>query len=89
MEHLDILVKGKVQRVWYRQSTLEKALELGVFGCVKNLPDGNVFIEVEGESEILKEFVDWCRVGPVNAKVEKVISEKKRLKGFKIFQIVK
>ena len=63
MEHLDIIVSGKVQRVWFRQSTLDKALELGVNGYTMNLPNVNVYIEAEAEANVLNYFVEWCRVG--------------------------
>ena len=89
MEHLDIVVSGKVQRVWFRQSTLDKALELGVNGYTMNLPNGNVYIEAEAETKVLNDFVEWCRVGPEYAEVEDFVLNESKLKGFKTFQIVK
>jgi len=89
MEHFDIVVSGKVQRVWFRQSTLDKALELGVNGYVMNLPDGDVYIEAEAESNLLDEFVEWCRVGPEFANVESIKITKSKIKGFNRFQIVR
>ena len=89
MGHLDIVVSGKVQRVWFRQSTLDKAIELGVYGYTMNLPSGDVYIEAEAEQSVLDIFVDWCRVGPEQSKVEDVILTKSKHKGFKSFQIVK
>ena len=89
MEHLDITVGGKVQGVWFRQSTLDKAIELGVNGYTMNLPNGNVYIEVEAETKVLNDFVEWCRVGPEYAEVEDVVLNESKLKGFKTFQIVK
>jgi acylphosphatase len=89
MEHLNIVVTGKVQRVWFRQSTLDKAIELGVNGYTMNLPSGDVYIEAEAESSVLDKFVDWCRVGPELSNVEDVSLTKSKHKGFKSFQIVK
>jgi acylphosphatase len=89
MEHLEITVVGKVQRVWFRQSTLEKALELGVNGYTMNLPNGNVYIEAEADNDTLNQFVEWCKVGSEMSIVENVNVGKGKIKGFKSFQIVK
>ncbi|MGQ9680517.1 MAG: acylphosphatase [Candidatus Bathyarchaeia archaeon] len=70
MIRLHIYVLGKVQGVFYRSNTCEKAEELGITGWVKNLADGRVEIIAEGEEEKLKKLVEWCRVGPRWAKVE-------------------
>ena len=88
MEHINITVKGKVQGVWYRQSTLDKAVELGVTGYTKNLINGDVFIEAEANFEILELLLNWCKVGPKNAIVDNVEFTKSKYKGFKIFEIV-
>ena len=71
-KHADIIIFGKVQGVLFRSSAKEKADELGVCGYVKNTADGNVFIGAQAEQEILNEFIEWCKRGPVNAKVEKI-----------------
>lgn len=89
MEHFDIVVSGKVQGVWFRQSTLNKAMELGINGYTMNLEEGNVYIEAEGDLNKLDLFIDWCRLGPQNAIVTDVIFTKSKHKGFKSFQIVK
>jgi acylphosphatase len=69
---ISITVSGQVQGVYYRQSTKEKALELGVSGIVKNLPNGNVQILATGTQDQLNELVHWCRQGPPLAKVSGV-----------------
>ena len=89
MDHLDIAVTGKVQGVWFRQSTLDKAIELDVSGYTMNLPNGDVYIEAEADANVLNDFVEWCRVGPEYASVEDIVLNKSKLKGFKSFQIVK
>ncbi len=59
-----IIVTGKVQGVFYRQSTLEKANEFNITGTVKNTKDGqSVEIFATGSPEKLQAFTDWCRVG--------------------------
>jgi acylphosphatase len=69
---ISITVSGQVQGVYYRQSTKEKALELGVSGIVKNLPNGNVHILATGTQHQLNELVHWCKQGPPHAKVSGV-----------------
>jgi acylphosphatase len=70
--HLDLLIRGTVQGVWYRKSAVQEAVRLGVTGYAMNLPDGSVRIEAEGPREALDLFVEWCRVGPPRAIVENI-----------------
>ena len=72
LQTISITVSGMVQGVFYRQSTKEKALELGISGIVKNLPDGNVQIVATGTSGQLDQLVLWCKQGPSQAKVTAV-----------------
>jgi len=67
-----IKVTGRVQGVFFRASTKEKADQLGVKGWVRNEPDGSVLIEAEGEESAINEFKQWCAIGPSAARVEKV-----------------
>ncbi|MBK8816022.1 MAG: acylphosphatase [Methylococcaceae bacterium] len=70
--HVKIWVSGRVQGVFFRQSTKNKARELGVFGKVKNLEDGRVEIIVQAEDTQLQPFLDWCRKGPITARVDHI-----------------
>lgn len=72
MSHVKIKIRGKVQGVLFRLSAKQKADELKIFGFAKNLDDGSVYIEAEGEKENLEKFLKWCHQGPILAKVEKV-----------------
>jgi len=85
--HITIIVKGKVQGVYYRASAKQKAEELGIGGFAQNLPDGSVLIEAEGDETALKEFMDWCRTGPKHAKVSEVKSVSGEKVGYAIFEI--
>jgi acylphosphatase len=67
-----IYVSGRVQGVFYRSNTRRRALELGLTGWVRNLPDGRVEIVVEGEREQVKKLIEWCRRGPPLARVERL-----------------
>ena len=71
-KHVSITITGKVQKVGFRFSAIEKALELGLTGVIKNYDKDSVQIEVQGDVERLKEFLRWCHKGPEGAKVEKV-----------------
>ena len=65
-----IFVSGKVQGVFFRESTKRKAEKLGVFGWVKNLQDGRVEAVFEGGKRNVEEMVNWARKGPIWAKIE-------------------
>lgn len=85
--HLAIRVTGKVQGVFYRASTRDKARSLGLCGFVKNEDDGSVYIEAEGDKEKLDQFVNWCKQGPPNARVDKVEVAEREIKNFTQFEI--
>jgi acylphosphatase len=85
--HYNITVKGKVQGVWFRKYTLNKALEMGVNGWVKNTPEGYVYIEAEANREILQEFLEVIKIGSPRsqvAEVEVIPSDVKNYIGFQI-----
>lgn len=85
--HYTIRVYGKVQGVFFRASTQDKAESLGILGWVKNEPDGTVKIEAEGPEQQMQEFIDWCKQGPTYAKVEKVDLKEDNPQGFVRFEI--
>jgi acylphosphatase len=71
MKHVSIRVFGKVQGVFFRASTRDRARGLNISGNVRNEPDGSVSIEAEGSEEAIAEFVAWCRRGPLLARVDR------------------
>lgn len=85
MKAIRIEVFGRVQGVYFRANTCQKALELGIKGYVKNQRDGSVEIIAEGEEGRLKELVDWSYKGPVLAKVTSVIVTSLLPQGFRDF----
>lgn len=87
MKHVSIHVAGKVQGVFFRASTKEKADELGIKGTVRNNIDGSVSIEAEGEEEDLDLFIEWCKHGPKFAHVEHCEVSEKQIQHFKVFSI--
>lgn len=72
MKRLHLYVEGKVQGVFFRDSTRKKADELGLVGWVANINGGRLEIVAEGEKEVLKKLIDWVKVGPPLAEVEHV-----------------
>ncbi len=67
-----IRVVGVVQGVWFRQSTVDEARRLGLKGAVRNLSDGSVEAEAEGERPAVEKLVRWCQRGPPSARVDGV-----------------
>lgn len=67
-----VIIHGLVQGVYFRASTREEAVRLGVAGWVRNLPNGSVEAVFEGEKRRVEEIVGWCHKGPPGARVEKV-----------------
>lgn len=87
-KRVTITIYGVVQGVFFRESTKEKAQELGVAGIVQNQPDGSVYVDAEGEEEKLKELIDWCHEGPGSARVDQVDYEfVSDLKGYQEFTV--
>jgi len=89
LQSVAITVKGKVQGVFFRQTTRETAVRLGITGEVKNLPDGDVSIIATGTEEQLKELTAWCHQGPKRASVSQVIVEKIPVRSFSGFTVVR
>lgn len=87
MKHVSIHVAGKVQGVFFRATTKEKAGEFRINGTVRNNADGSVSIEAEGEDENLRRFIEWCKIGPKFAHVERCELSEKPLQHFKGFLI--
>ncbi len=67
-----LLVRGLVQGVSFRAYTVDEARSLRVAGLVRNLPDGRVEVEAEGDRAAVEALVAWCRRGPPSARVEGV-----------------
>lgn len=89
VETLQIIVRGMVQGVYFRQSAKEQALALGIKGTVKNADDGSVNIVATGDHSDLQQLIDWCCKGPRLAKVTGVHVEKIPLMSFEDFSIVR
>ena len=71
------VVIGRVQGVSYRASTAAQARRLGVRGWVRNVSDGNVELEAEGDDDQVAALLAWCEQGPPSARVERVVVEER------------
>ncbi len=76
-----VIVHGFVQGVFFRASTKDEAVRLGVSGWVRNRPEGTVEAMFEGEKRKVEEIVGWCHKGPFGARVTKVDIEWEPYKG--------
>lgn len=67
-----IIVSGRVQGVYFRRFTKNKAQDLGIKGSVTNLDAGRVQIIAQAEADRLEPFIQWCHKGPITARVDSV-----------------
>jgi acylphosphatase len=82
------LVSGRVQGVFFRQNTRERARALGLKGWVRNTEDGKVEAVFEGEREKIEKILEWMRKGPPFARVDGLKIEWEDFKGeFDDFEI--
>jgi acylphosphatase len=71
-----VVVAGRVQGVWFRESCRERAAAEGVSGWVRNRSDGAVEAEFEGHEPAVERMIDWCRQGPPRARVDGIDVER-------------
>jgi acylphosphatase len=84
-----LIIGGRVQGVWFRDSTRRQANLLNVYGWVKNRPDGAVEVLAEGPEKAVKKLVAWCYAGPSAARVERVEENEEPWRGeFETFDVV-
>jgi acylphosphatase len=65
-------IEGRVQGVWFRESTRREAVTLGITGYAENKPDGSVEVLACGDPAALDRLADWLAVGPPAARVARV-----------------
>ncbi|MGN6401508.1 MAG: acylphosphatase [Flavisolibacter sp.] len=89
MPTVHLLIKGKVQGVFYRATAKDVAKELGLTGWVKNTKEGNVEALASGSAEQLQQFINWCRQGPAKAIVTNVEINFFEEQAFNDFKIIR
>ncbi|WP_457553608.1 acylphosphatase [Desulfobacula sp.] len=71
---IKVIVSGRVQGVFFRVHTKDKADRLGLKGYVKNLANGSVQGVFKGEKDAVTRMIEWCHKGPATSKVENVLT---------------
>lgn len=79
------LVSGKVQGVWFRESTRREAIKLNLEGYAINLPDGRVEVVAAGDESDIRALALWLQQGPRLARVDSVIEEETEESGWSGF----
>jgi acylphosphatase len=72
MRRVKILVSGRVQGVYFRLFTQNKAKHFSINGHTRNLADGRVEIIAEADAMTIEKFIKWCHKGPATARVDHV-----------------
>jgi acylphosphatase len=83
-----VLVSGRVQGVWFRESCRREAAGEGVVGWARNLGDGRVEVWVEGAPAAVEHLVTWCRSGPPRAFVSGITIEEVTPQGHTQFRVL-
>jgi acylphosphatase len=89
MPTVNLIIKGRVQGVFFRATAKDVADKIGVKGWVKNSEEGDVEMIASGSEEQLQKFIDWCKVGPRKAIVTDVVVTNKEQENFKSFEVVR
>jgi acylphosphatase len=89
MQTIRLIIKGKVQGVFYRANAKNVADLIGVKGWAKNLPDNSVEVKATAAEVVLQKFIGWCKQGPPRAVVNEVIVEELAFEEFNGFRIIK
>lgn len=76
-----VCISGRVQGVFYRSTTRDRAEQLGLTGWVRNTSDGKVEAIFEGEETAIKDMIAWCHKGPGFADVSDVTVEYQKFLG--------
>jgi len=66
-------ISGRVQGVFFRDSTRTQAVKLGISGFAKNLSDGRVEVMACGDNIKVDKLIDWLHSGPEFARVDNII----------------
>jgi acylphosphatase len=72
LKRIHLVIRGRVQGVYFRASAAREAKRLGLTGWVKNRPDNAVELVAEGEEDQVKDFLAWAQHGPSTARVDKI-----------------
>lgn len=88
IERRHVVIRGRVQGVWFRGTCSREAEARGLAGWVRNREDGAVEAVFEGRAHAVEALVAWCRLGPAGARVEEVEVDSEAPVGERGFRIV-
>ncbi|MBA2561404.1 MAG: acylphosphatase [Chitinophagaceae bacterium] len=89
MPTVQLLIKGKVQGVFYRATARQIAKKIGITGWIKNNREGRVEATVSGTEDQLQKFISWCKKGPESAVVNEVVVFEKEETLFDEFVVIR
>ena len=89
MKTVHLLISGKVQGVFFRETARKIAEQFNIKGWIKNTKDEKVEAVISGEKESIDDFVDWCRIGPERAKVKDIIISEHGQSLFEKFEVIR
>jgi len=89
METMHLLISGKVQGVFFRETARRLAEKLHLKGWIKNCADGKVEAVVTGDKSDVDQFIEFCKTGPERAFVENVKVSKRETTDFQKFEVIR
>jgi acylphosphatase len=85
--HKNIRISGRVQGVGFRYAARSTAHMLGINGFIRNLPNGEVYLEAEGTPDQVEAYMKWCHQGPPRAVIRFIDSYDSDVVGFVGFEV--
>lgn len=89
MKTVHLLITGRVQGVFFRESARKLAQKMNIKGWIKNTPDEKVEAMISGEENDLNDFINWCYTGPERAEVTDVIVSQEAEFPFEKFKVIR
>jgi len=89
MKTVHLVIRGKVQGVYFRNTAMQVAEKLKVTAWIKNTSEANVEAMVTGDENAIQESIKWCKIGPERAIVNEVTISKKPETLFESFRILR
>lgn len=89
MKTVHLLITGKVQGVFFRESARKLAEKLNIKGWIKNRPDEKVEAMISGDESDINDFINWCHTGPERAEVADVIVSQQSESKFEKFKVIR
>jgi acylphosphatase len=87
MQTVHLIISGKVQGVFFRETSRKIAEKLNIKGWIKNVPEEKVEALITGDEKNVSDFIKWCKTGPDRAKVKEVIVTKQPETFFDKFEV--